>query len=73
MKTTKRTKITFETHESTVISFRQRRTIVFCRQCGLETPHSCIAETTAMTDISEPAIPSQLKNKKTLGDKQNEH
>jgi hypothetical protein len=57
MKEKKRLEVFWETHEITMISFRQKRSAtIYCQSCGTETLHLTIAESASITKFSESAI-----------------
>ena len=57
MKTKQRVEITVETHEITILRFRQSRTTVFfCEICQAQVPHLNIAQTISVLSLSESAF-----------------
>jgi hypothetical protein len=57
MKKKQRLEITVETHEITILRFRQSRTTVFfCGMCQAQVPHLNIAQTMSVLPLSESAF-----------------
>lgn len=56
MKTTRRTEIMMETHETTVIRFRHSQTIIFCESCQANTQHLSIFQAVSILSLSESKI-----------------
>jgi hypothetical protein len=55
MKKKQRLEITIETHEVTILRFRQSRTtMIFCEMCQAQVPHLNIAQTISVLSLSEP-------------------
>ena len=56
MKEKKRTEITLETHELTIVRFRQNRTIAYCAVCQQQTPHFSVVQSVSVLSLSESVI-----------------
>jgi len=56
MKTSRRTEITTETHEMTIIRFGGSQAMVFCESCNADTPHLFMVQAVSILQLSEPAI-----------------
>jgi hypothetical protein len=70
MKTNRHTEITMETHETTVIRFRQSQTMIFCESCQTNTQHFSIVQAVSILPLSGPAI-SRLADSKQIHSTQN--
>lgn len=56
MKAKRRLEITMETHETTIIRFRPRPTIIYCEACQVNTRHFSIVQAKQILSISEQEI-----------------
>lgn len=52
MKAKRRTEITFETHEITVVGFRQSQPIIFCEACQTQVSHLSVAQAVSIFSLS---------------------
>ena len=57
MKTRKRTEIKVETHEVTILRFRQNKKI-FCKLCGMNTLHLSLDQVAVLLSLAESEIQS---------------
>ena len=63
MKTNRRTEITTETHELTIIRFGGGQ-MIFCESCKANTPHLSIVQAVSMLPLSEMAISRLVVDKR---------
>jgi len=70
MKTNRRTEITTETHELTIIRFGGDQTVIFCESCQANTLHLSMVQVISILALSELAI-SRLAVDKQIHTTQN--
>jgi hypothetical protein len=64
MKAKRRTEITRETHETTIIRFKQNQPAVYCAECGHLTRHLSVGQTVSLFSLSEAEIWSLAEQKR---------
>ena len=64
MKAKRRTEITLETHETTIIRFRQTNAAAYCAECQRHTSHLSVAQAVSVLSLSESAVLCLAKDKK---------
>jgi hypothetical protein len=64
MKTKRRTEITMETHEITIIRFAQRQKLpIFCEACRAYVPHLSVAQASSVLPLSKAEISRLIASK----------
>lgn len=64
MKAKQRKETTIETHEVTIIRFKQNQTTLFCAECGQRTVHFSVDEAISIFSLSEMEFFSLAQNKR---------
>ena len=63
MKATRRTEITTETHETTIIRFAPNQLTAYCAECQNTTPHLTVSQTEKVVLLSALEIRALIKLK----------
>jgi len=62
MKAKRRTEITYEAHETTVIRYDRGQSSVYCRECGMYAPNLSMAQAALMLSLTPLELDGSIRD-----------